>query len=119
MEINKQSLCSARAMSESGFGHLWAGVRATYGSTRGRVCFEVAIDGNQPTSHLENEPSPHVLRCGWSVDTAGLQLGTEHLSFGFGGTGKVSTNNKFVNYGKPFGVKDIVGCYLVIFIPCY
>ena len=49
----------------AGFGYMWGGVRATHGATRGKVCFEVKIDGNQPTSHLENESKPNLLRCGW------------------------------------------------------
>ena len=52
-------------MSNDGFGYMWAGARATYGVTRGRACFEVRIDKNQPTSHLEGEMNPNVLRVGW------------------------------------------------------
>ncbi len=113
LEINAQDFCSAKARSDKGFGYLWAGVRATYGVTRGRVCFEVAIDGNQNVNHLTMEPNPHVLRCGWSTNNSSLQLGTEPLSFGFGGTGKASVNNRFRDYGRPFGVGDVIGCYLV------
>ena len=113
LEIDKTDLCSAQAMSDQGFAHLWAGVKATYGATRGRACYEVTITGNQPTDHLENEPNPHVLRCGWSLESSSLQLGTEPFSYGFGGTGKASVNNKFLNYGRPYGVGDVIGCYLV------
>ena len=35
------------------------------GATRGRVCFEVRVDNNQPVEHLGAETAPHVLRCGW------------------------------------------------------
>ena len=38
---------------------------AGQGATKGRVCYEVRIDRNQSTSHLGQESSPHVLRCGW------------------------------------------------------
>ena len=47
---------------------MWAGVRATLGATRGKVCFEVRVDSNQPTEHLEEEATPNVMRVGWSVD---------------------------------------------------
>ena len=99
-------------MSEKGFAHLWAGVRATYGVKSGKACFEVTITNNQNVDHLENEPNPHVLRVGWSVDSASLALGTEPLSFGFGGTGKSSVNNKFLSYGRRYGVGDVIGCYV-------
>ena len=105
-------MCSAKAMSKDGFAHLWAGVRATYGATKGKVCYEVTVTNNQPTQHLENEPNPHVLRCGWSVDSTSLVLGTEALSYGYGGTGKISVSGKFISYGVRYGFKDVVGCYL-------
>lgn len=37
LEIDTYDFCSAKAVSTEGFGYLWAGVRATYGSTRGKV----------------------------------------------------------------------------------
>ena len=35
LEINTEDMCSAKAMSSDGFAHLWAGVRATHGVTKG------------------------------------------------------------------------------------
>ena len=58
------------------------GVRATYGVTYGKASFEVTITNNQNTDHLENEPNPHVLRVGWSIDFSSLALGTEMYSYG-------------------------------------
>ena len=112
MDIDCNDYCSVRAMSSQGFGYMWSGIRATYGVTKGKVCYEVKITSNQPADHLENETHPHVIRVGWSLDTSSLQLGTENFSYGFGGTGKASTNNKFLNYGRPFGLNDVIGCYL-------
>ncbi len=136
LKIDTTDFCSAKAMSERGFGYIWAGARATYGATVGKVCFEVRsfgvydarvpitlhspillgqvrIDNNCPTSHLEGEETPNVLRVGWSTDSTGLQLGEEPLSFGYGGTAKSSTNCKFRDYGLRFGDKDVIGCFLV------
>ncbi|KAJ9579717.1 hypothetical protein L9F63_004643, partial [Diploptera punctata] len=59
---------------------------------------------NCDVSHLEDEPSPHVLRVGC--------LGEEPLSYGYGGTGKASTDCKFKDYGKPFQINDVVGAFL-------
>lgn len=70
------------------------------------------ITENISVPYLEDEPNPNVLRVGWSVQSTSLQLGEEPLSYGFGGTGKISTNCKFSDYGKPFIVNDVVGCYL-------
>lgn len=99
-------------MSHEGFGLMWAGARATYGVCRGRACFEVRIDGNCNTQHLENEPTPNVLRVGWSLDEASMQLGEEPFSYGYGGTGKKAVGCTFTNYGMPFGVGDVVACYV-------
>jgi len=32
------------------------------------------------------------------------------LSYGYGGTGKVSVNNKFFDYGEPYATGDIICC---------
>ena len=63
---------------------------------QGRVCFEVQLLMHCDVSHLEEaEQHPHVLRLGWSVDDTNLTLGEEPLSYGYGGTGKASTDLKF------------------------
>lgn len=40
-------------------------------------------------------------------------LGEEPKSYGYGGTGKASTDCKFKDYGKPYVVGDVVTAYLV------
>ena len=65
-----------------------------------QVCFEVRIDANGDTSHVDDDPNPHLTRIGWSVAESSMQLGEEPLSFGFGGTGKASTRKFFKDYGK-------------------
>ena len=47
-----------------------------------------------------------------SLKDSDLQLGEVKNSFGYGGTGKISDNCKFLSYGKTFGVGDVIGCYL-------
>lgn len=51
-------------------------------------------------------------RVGWSTKSASLNLGTDNMGFGFGGTGKKSNNNQFDNYGQAFGLQDTIGCLL-------
>lgn len=41
-----------------------------------------------------------------------MDLGTDRFGFGFGGTGKKSNAKQFDNYGEPFGMHDVIGCYL-------
>lgn len=59
------------------------------------------------------ETSRHVVRVGWSTDDTSMQLGEEKFSYGFGGTGKASTNCKFNNYGQQFGEGDIITACVV------
>ncbi|XP_046675963.1 heterogeneous nuclear ribonucleoprotein U-like protein 1 isoform X2 [Homalodisca vitripennis] len=110
--IEKSDFLEAAPLSSQGFGYVWAGCRATFGFNQGKVCFEVKLLENLDVSHLEDEPSPHVLRVGWSVLSASLMLGEEPMSFGYGGTAKASTNCKFNNYGTTFVVGDTVTAYL-------
>ena len=79
---------------------MWAGAKATYGVSRGSVCFEVRIDRDNDVSHLENETDTNVLRCGWSTSSATMQLGEDNLSWGYGGTGIKSVNSKFSKYAS-------------------
>ncbi|XP_071864973.1 ATP-dependent RNA helicase Ddx1 [Bombus fervidus] len=51
-------------------------------------------------------------RVGWSTSQASLDLGTDKFGFGYGGTGKKSNAKQFENYGKAFGMHDVVGCLL-------
>lgn len=51
-------------------------------------------------------------RFGWATQNAGLNLGTDSMSYGFGGTGMKSHAGKFEKYGEAFAQGDIVGCQL-------
>uniref|UniRef100_A0A672PQW2 Heterogeneous nuclear ribonucleoprotein U-like protein 1 n=1 Tax=Sinocyclocheilus grahami TaxID=75366 RepID=A0A672PQW2_SINGR len=102
---------SGYPLTIEGFALLWAGARATYGVTKGRVCFEMKINEEISVKHLPTtEPDPHVVRIGWSLDSCNTQLGEEPFSFGYGGTGKKSSNCKFEDYGEKFSENDIIGC---------
>jgi hypothetical protein len=52
-------------------------------------------------------------RVGWSIDQPDLGLGEVDNSYGYGGTGKTSSGNKFFSYGEPYGPGDVIGCFLV------
>lgn len=97
-----------------GFNFCWAGARATHGATSGKLYYEVQVVEHLPTNFGDDhqETNPHVLRIGWSMDETSFQLGEEPFSYGYGGTGKFSRNNKFSNYGEPYGEGDVIGALL-------
>ncbi|CAH1388664.1 unnamed protein product [Nezara viridula] len=110
--IDKDTLLKASPLSDAGFGYIWAGVRGTHGFTKGHLVYQVKLTEFCDISHLENEPNPNVLRVGWSALGTSMQLGEEPLSYGYGGTGKVSVNCKFHDYGTSFGLDDVITTYL-------
>ncbi|KAK9511011.1 hypothetical protein O3M35_005666 [Rhynocoris fuscipes] len=112
LTIDKETFYTATPMTQGGFGFIWAGVRGTFAYKSGKLCYQVKLVENCNVSHLENEPNPNVLRLGWSALDTSMQLGEEPLSYGYGGTGKISVNCKFSDYGKSFGEGDVVTAYL-------
>ncbi|KAI6238933.1 ATP-dependent RNA helicase DDX1 [Aphelenchoides fujianensis] len=46
----------------------------------------------------------------WSGSS--LNLGTDALGYGFGGTGKKSHNGELLDYGESFALDDTIGCFL-------
>ncbi|KAH9513107.1 Heteroproteinous nuclear ribonucleoprotein U-like protein 1, partial [Bulinus truncatus] len=78
------------------------------------VYYEVHITEHMPTDFGDDhdETDPHIIRVGWSIDSSSFQLGEEPWSFGYGGTGKFSTNNRFTDYAVRFGEGDVIGAML-------
>ena len=107
---------SAKPLTEDGFSLMWAGVRANYGIKSGKSFFEVKIVKEIPVENTESlvGGATHVLRVGWSTNNAGIALGEEENTFGYGGTGKKSTGGKFEDYGCEFKEGDVVGAFLEI-----
>ncbi|XP_048837379.1 heterogeneous nuclear ribonucleoprotein U-like protein 1 [Brienomyrus brachyistius] len=104
---------SGYPLTIEGFAYLWSGARASYGVSRGRICYEMKINEEISVKHLpSSEPDPHVARIGWSLDSCSTQLGEEAFSYGYGGTGKKSSNCKFEDYGEKFGENDVIGCFI-------
>ncbi|CAI2735211.1 unnamed protein product [Schistosoma spindalis] len=104
----------AKPLTEGGFSLMWAGARANYGSISGKSFFEVRVVKNLPVENYDSlvGGATHVLRVGWSTEDTDFTLGEEPQSFGYGGTGKKSTNNKFTDYGCTFGEGDVVGAFI-------
>ncbi|KAK6638511.1 ATP-dependent RNA helicase ddx1 [Polyplax serrata] len=87
--------CQSREAKE------WHGCRATKGvKGKGKYYFEATVTDEG------------LCRVGWSTAQASLDLGTDKYGFGFGGTGKKSNCKQFDSYGEPFGMLDVIGCFL-------
>ncbi|KAL4711857.1 hypothetical protein ACJJTC_006026 [Scirpophaga incertulas] len=81
--------------------HGWHGCRATKGvHTSGNYYYEATVTDEG------------LCRVGWSTQAARLDLGTDRLGYGFGGTGKKSNAKQFDDYGTAFGKSDVIGCLL-------
>lgn len=103
----------AQPFTEHGFAFMWTGAKATYGVKAGKVCFEVKVLSHLNVDHLPaEEDNRHVLRAGFSAGSASIHLGEEKLSYGYGGTGKASTDCKFNDYGQTFSEGDVVTSYV-------
>ncbi|KAF8564408.1 hypothetical protein P879_02611 [Paragonimus westermani] len=105
---------NAKPLTEGGFSMMWSGVRANYGFMGGKAFYEVKNVRHIPVENLDSMSggAAHVMRVGWSTENADFALGEEPQSFGYGGTAKKSTNNKFSNYGCTFDEGDVVGAFI-------
>jgi len=99
-------------LTDGAFAYCWSGARALKGITSGKYYYECHVLENPPVQMPDTKPrNQNIMRIGWSYADTPLVLGEVEGSFGYGGTGKVSTMRNFVTYGIPFTVGDTVGCY--------
>ncbi|KAM9960427.1 hypothetical protein ACTFIW_009567 [Dictyostelium discoideum] len=78
----------------------WCGIKATKGINSGKFYYE---------SIVRDEG---LCRIGFALKKSSRNIGTDKFSWGYGGTGKKSHESKFIDYGKPFGNNDVIGCYI-------
>merc|ERR1719253_812083 len=75
--------------------------------------YEVKIVEHPAVLMPETKPqNQNILRCGFSQPLTSLFLGDTAEGWGWGGTGKKSTNNNFQDYGGSFGAGDVIGCII-------
>ncbi|GCB76910.1 hypothetical protein scyTo_0016625 [Scyliorhinus torazame] len=111
-KINRDRF-GAMPLTMEGFAYLWAGGRASYGVTKGKICFEIKVIEKIPVKHLPpDQTDPHEVRVGWSLDSYSMLLGEEELSVGYSGNGAKCSNCKSEDYGEKFGENDVIGCFL-------
>ncbi len=115
---NKTLMIATNGLFLKSDGGRWVGCRATSGVKRinndtinppeysNKFYFECTILGNG------------IVRLGLSTSDASLDLGTDSLGFGYGGTGEKVHANNFEHYGfddsvaQEFRKNDVVGCLL-------
>lgn len=103
---------SAKPVTGDALALAWAGVRTTYGVKNGKVAFEVRLSEESNPTQFRGEEHTHGSRCGFSTLIGNLMLGENENSFAFCDTGKKCLNGEHSDFGKKFGLDDVIGCYL-------
>ncbi|KAK5575701.1 hypothetical protein RB653_006835 [Dictyostelium firmibasis] len=86
-------ICQARSAD-------WCGIKANKGISSGKFYYEAIVRDEG------------LCRVGFALKKSTRNIGTDKFSWGYGGTGKKSHESKFIDYGKPFGNNDVIGCYI-------
>eukprot|EP00808_Paulinella_micropora_P010228 g7851.t1 len=85
----------------------WGGARTNVGFLpKGKWFFEVEVQDEG------------LCRIGVCTQRAQRDLGTDALGFGFGGTGKAVHNRRYDDYGRMYGMGDVVGCLVDFDVKC-
>lgn len=76
LKISTENFLEAEPTVYEDFPFAYAGVKATYGFSNGKVCFEAKwVKSCEVLSDFGDKETKHVFRVGWSGLNADLQLG--------------------------------------------
>lgn len=112
LDINQESLDSAKPISDGALAMAWAGARANLGVCKGKVAYEVLLTQANAMHKVTEEAVTAEFRAGWSTTEADLQLGESKHSFAYGSDGQKTTDCTFTEYGAQYKANDVVGVYL-------
>ncbi|ALC42121.1 CG30122 [Drosophila busckii] len=115
LRIDATNFTTAKPLTAEIYSLIWSGARANYGVREGKVCFEVRLAEEsvpENSHHFRDEAHVRGFRVGFSLPPSTMLLGEAEHSFGYCESGRKANNSEFTDYGKPYQLDDVIGCYL-------
>ncbi|XP_037954701.1 uncharacterized protein LOC119684676 isoform X1 [Teleopsis dalmanni] len=120
------SFTANRPMKKVNYSLGWFGAISEISITQGQCTFKVLVtenekmmSGNAIGMFLNEMPSINGFRIGFSLASTERLLGETNTSFAYCESGRLANNSKYSEYGKPFGINDVIECTLDMNVnPC-